>query len=351
MKRAILAIVVLLLSGVTHAAVCPNSVTLRLDSSECPIGSTCTGKEGPLTLLEHDQNLANVAAICLWADGVTGGSGTSVILDLADDGTNESTALAEIAVTNDTGAAFTEPSADKLLIDVSKLRPRSLLNPRVTPHAYDCEFDSGLCAGWSWASAPTSGTVNPLSAPGTDIYDTATWPGWVLVQAASSYTLRLSASLDGDWTAWTHSMTQDTTVGGSSPERRIGVGAWNSSDTNESFACSIVTNGSGAFRLQLLVQNNGSYSAQESHTIEDGEFLDPIIVLWKQDNGSTDALWCAVYSPFGGSFIIGSTINKTGTVAMDTLELYLYGDNITPLPIVGADYIRFAAQLQLPEMN
>jgi hypothetical protein len=55
-----------------------------------------------------------------WA---TGGSGSSVILDLDDDGSNESTSLGEIAVSNDTNSIFTESFDDKLLIDVSQNWP------------------------------------------------------------------------------------------------------------------------------------------------------------------------------------------------------------------------------------
>lgn len=51
------------------------------------------------------------------------GGGSSPLLDLADDGSNESAGLAEIATTGDTNSIFTEPSADKLLIDVSKAWP------------------------------------------------------------------------------------------------------------------------------------------------------------------------------------------------------------------------------------
>jgi len=52
-------------------------------------------------------------------------SGSSIILDLGDDGGNDSVALGEIAVTNDTNAIFSEPSADKLLIDLSKDWPKA----------------------------------------------------------------------------------------------------------------------------------------------------------------------------------------------------------------------------------
>jgi hypothetical protein len=53
------------------------------------------------------------------------GSGSSVILDLADNGANESTALGEIATSGDTNSIFTEPSADKLLVDLSKDWPKA----------------------------------------------------------------------------------------------------------------------------------------------------------------------------------------------------------------------------------
>lgn len=51
------------------------------------------------------------------------GSGSAITLDLGDDGGNDSTALSEIATSGDTNSIFTEPSADKLLIDVSQAWP------------------------------------------------------------------------------------------------------------------------------------------------------------------------------------------------------------------------------------
>ena len=56
-------------------------------------------------------------------DCTVSGTGSSVILDLADNGVNESTALAEVATLGDTTGVFTEPSADKLLIDLTKKWP------------------------------------------------------------------------------------------------------------------------------------------------------------------------------------------------------------------------------------
>jgi hypothetical protein len=57
------------------------------------------------------------------AADASGGGGTPNILDLADDASNESSDLVEIATSGDTNSIFTEPSADKLLIDVSKNWP------------------------------------------------------------------------------------------------------------------------------------------------------------------------------------------------------------------------------------
>lgn len=355
MKIFLSVLLSLLISSAAMSQVCPNSVTLRMDDSECPIGATCTGKGAPLTLLEHDRNLANVAAICLWADGVTGGSGTSVILDLADDGTNESTALAEIAVTNDTRSAFTEPSANKLLIDVNKIRLPSLLNPRVTPHAYDCEFDSGLCAGYSWVAspAPSDGTVDPFAAQGP-IYDTSSWPGWLLLQldgtsGAELGSIQIPLLSSNDFTVWSHVLHSDTSVSTSNPERTIYFVLKNSGDENESAACGFHTTGT-SYVLISYVANNGTFTSVNSGALPSGSFLDSVIVFWKKDGGATDNYGCGVFSPTGGWFQL-PTVTKTGVVAFDEAYLSILGDNTTPSPIIGVDFVRFAESIKLPEMN
>ncbi|HYC54614.1 MAG TPA: hypothetical protein VEL28_06730 [Candidatus Binatia bacterium] len=48
------------------------------------------------------------------------GGGSSIVLDLADDGSNESSGVTEVAVVGDDYGVFSEPSADKLKIDWSK---------------------------------------------------------------------------------------------------------------------------------------------------------------------------------------------------------------------------------------
>ena len=56
------------------------------------------------------------------------GGGSSIILDLGDNGINESTALSEIAIIGDSAGVFTEPSADKLLINIGLLATVGQLN-------------------------------------------------------------------------------------------------------------------------------------------------------------------------------------------------------------------------------
>ena len=55
----------------------------------------------------------------------SGGGGTPNVLDLADDAANESADLVEIATVNDPDSVFTEPSPDKLLIDLAPVRLES----------------------------------------------------------------------------------------------------------------------------------------------------------------------------------------------------------------------------------
>lgn len=53
------------------------------------------------------------------------GGGSSIVLDLADDASNESTGVTEIATIGDTNGVCTEPSANKLLIDFTQNWPES----------------------------------------------------------------------------------------------------------------------------------------------------------------------------------------------------------------------------------
>jgi hypothetical protein len=68
-----------------------------------------------------------------FADGTDDGAGGSaVIFDIGDDGGNDSTGVSEIATSGDTNSIFTEPSADKILIDLTKDWPKSDLADTIT---------------------------------------------------------------------------------------------------------------------------------------------------------------------------------------------------------------------------
>ena len=62
----------------------------------------------------------------------SGGGGTPNILDLGDDGGNDSTDLVEIATSGDTNSIFTEPTADKVLINLANDWPKSDTTDDVT---------------------------------------------------------------------------------------------------------------------------------------------------------------------------------------------------------------------------
>lgn len=77
------------------------------------------------TLNNNISGCATVQACLELIDDLALGGGSGSALDLGDDGANESTSIGEIATTADTNNVFTEPSANKLLIDLSKDWPKA----------------------------------------------------------------------------------------------------------------------------------------------------------------------------------------------------------------------------------
>ena len=99
---------------------------------------------------EFDNNLSaadiNVQRALETLDEMAGG-GSSITLDLADNGVNESTALSEIATSGDTNSIFSEPSNDKLLINLANDWPKADLADNVANADYG---DVTVAAGaWS----------------------------------------------------------------------------------------------------------------------------------------------------------------------------------------------------------
>lgn len=97
------------------------------------------------------------------------GSGSSIILDLGDDGGNDSTALGEIAITGDTNSIFTEPSADKLRIAVGNDWPKADTSDDLTCN--DCiggtEIDESTLSAVPAANDLTS-CANCIGGPEID---------------------------------------------------------------------------------------------------------------------------------------------------------------------------------------
>lgn len=109
----------------------------------------------------------------------TGSGGSAITLDLGDDGGNDSTDLTEIATTGDTNSIFTEPSADKMLIDLSNNWPvadNALTADALSSNPTDCsanQFATTIaangnltCAAITDADVPNTITVN-LAATAT----------------------------------------------------------------------------------------------------------------------------------------------------------------------------------------
>lgn len=108
MKKIILIIILLFLYSIANADDKSSRVTTSVTSFNNNLSSSDTTVQRALDTID---NLSI--------------GGTSVILDLADDGSNESLALAEIATSGDTNSIFTEPTNNKLLITLSNDWPKA----------------------------------------------------------------------------------------------------------------------------------------------------------------------------------------------------------------------------------
>ncbi len=136
---------------------------------------TITDHDGPPLVIEDEgtpvtvrANLDFVGAGVTCTDAapdtlcmIPGGGGTPNILDLGDDGANESIDLVEFAVTGDTNSIFTEPLADKLLIALANNWPSADTADALDSDPSDCA--AGLFAAGINAAGVAQGCTDLIS--------------------------------------------------------------------------------------------------------------------------------------------------------------------------------------------
>lgn len=124
--------------------------------------------------IDASGNLVDAGDVC-----GTGGGGTNITLDIGDDGGNDSSAINEIATSGDTNSIITEPSADKMLIDMAQSWPKA---DALTSNPTDCsanQFATTIAA---------NGNLTCASIVDADVPDTIT---------ASNYLLLTGGTLTG----------------------------------------------------------------------------------------------------------------------------------------------------------
>lgn len=116
----------------------------QLDTNEVKVSSNDTTKNylenklvaGSNVTLTTNNDGGNETITIASSGG--GGGGSAIILDLGDDGTNESTDISEIAVATDTNSIFSEPTADKLLIDPTANWPNADTADALSANGANC---------------------------------------------------------------------------------------------------------------------------------------------------------------------------------------------------------------------
>jgi len=104
-----------------------------------------------------------VAASSTWDCISQAGGGSPITLDIDDDGVNESTNLSEIATTGTPNAVFSEPSANKLLINLGGNWPTADTATTATTLASDpANCGAGQAAGGITAIGTAESCLDPL---------------------------------------------------------------------------------------------------------------------------------------------------------------------------------------------
>lgn len=130
------------------------------------------------------------------------GGGSSAALDLGDDDSDESAGITEIATSNDTNSIFTEPSADKFLINASNNWPTADTADALSANGANCS------AGSAPLGVDASGAVESCTDYEEDLSDSSglaaaisdeTGTGSVVFATSATLTTPLiSGKVDGD---------------------------------------------------------------------------------------------------------------------------------------------------------
>jgi len=141
----------------------------------------------------------------------TGSGGSAITFDIGDDGGDDSTDLTEIATTGDTNSIFTEPSADKMLIDLSNNWPtadNAATADALSSNPTDCsanQFATTIAANGNLTCA----AISDAAVPNDITIDLAATASALAANPTACSAGQFVTDLDADGT-----LTCDTPAGG-----------------------------------------------------------------------------------------------------------------------------------------
>jgi hypothetical protein len=297
MRKWIIATIFILMSTQVFAAgIQPGLIQVReADGSPAGWVKSITVTNGALSISGADATIS-----------LTPGAGQPVVLDLGNGGAPyDSADLGMIATTGDTNSIFTEPSPDKLLIDVSKNWPTAdVANAGDSATAF---FSSGTIeaarlpvpSATSGGIAPTTsghadGQVLTVQADGSAEWEAVTASGTGDVSAASNLTtLALVQGDDGAKGVKTSAITLDAnsniTIGGGAQASQTITGAVTGTDPVITFSNGVVNISTGALQAggyAVLTTNTSNISAANlaaTLTFSDGDLIDLSAITQSSD--------------------------------------------------------------------
>lgn len=148
------------LGTIDVVCVCLDGAWVGLPTTGGAGGGYATCQEEGVSLTQRSTlNFVGASITCADAGGKTvctlTDADTKITLDLGDDGGNDSTALAEVATSGDTYAVVTEPSADKALLNLSRMPTygeQHFDRPPASCFLCDEFTDGASTLTWAWGN-------------------------------------------------------------------------------------------------------------------------------------------------------------------------------------------------------